>query len=120
TGYRALVVAVLQALTHPLELHDDGIREEQGRVVRRDERGARHLLVGAGRAGGRLEVADEFAANVGGAHATNIERMEANLHTGRKLGASDELGDNTQVMRAERPDAAKHVGQEPGARGEPA
>ena len=68
-GYRARVVAAFQPLKHPLELHHAGVRKEQRGVVRGDERGARHLVVGAR---GSLEIVDELAADFTGLHAGKI------------------------------------------------
>src|SRR5881296_1617196 len=70
------VVPPLEPLEHPLELHHARVREQQRRIVRRDEGGARHLPMAAG---GRREVVEEFAADRGGLHGGNIVRAAGQL-----------------------------------------
>src|SRR5213592_313427 len=65
-GHRARVVAPLEPLEHPLELHHPCVGEQQCGVVRRDERGARHRAVPPG---GSREVVEKLLADGGGAHA---------------------------------------------------
>ena len=66
-GDRARIVTTFQTLEHALELHHAGVREQQGGVVRRNQRRAWHLLVPLA-----LEVVDELAADVGGLHGGKI------------------------------------------------
>src|SRR5438093_4312757 len=66
-GHGSGVSAPLESLEHPLELHHPGVGEQQGGVVRRDQGGARHLLVAP-----RLEELQELAADFGGGHGGNI------------------------------------------------
>src|SRR6266571_1232360 len=63
--HRAGVVAALQTLEYPLELHHTGIGEEQRGVIRRYERAARHLAVTTRRS---FEVVEELAADDGRLH----------------------------------------------------
>ena len=71
---RPLVVAPFQALKHALELHHAGIGEQEGGVVRGNQRRAGHIAMTA-----CLEELEELASDCGGLHALNIARQTAQL-----------------------------------------